>query len=275
VTTEENGASRLQPAIAAELHALRERVQMQHALIDVYSRARSAHATASHVQAFDRIASLVAPTQGKRDRQVAPAVEPEASPLPQIDPAAEWWPIEEDQSVPLVANPGWSVYSLADGRPNAIGFAICGLPAEAIANSIDLVGSVQRQKRNFVPIFITDASELAPFRDQGFVVEYFPASRSAGISAERWAEYARKRRAFLIRKWNLSRIVDLGPMPFGGGDAEAIDQPELEPWETAAASGRGLSELRSPAATADGPAAAAPRPADQRRAGKRQRPLRS
>jgi hypothetical protein len=219
-------------AVLAELHALRERVQMQHALLDVYAHARAGGAAAARtIELWEDLpgrvrADQVAATgdEGEVERAETPPDVATAAPSPPPPlppplppPGAAWWPVDAPAPAPLVPHAGWALYATAAHVTSVIGFSVCGLAPAELEQAVDLIASVQREKRNFVPLFLTDRDDLEIFRRHGFVVEYLPAVPPPGTSDEAWRAYGGERRAFVTRKWNLSRIVEFGPATFGGG----------------------------------------------------------
>jgi hypothetical protein len=229
MAADEPTASDLPLRVVAELYNLRDRVQAQHALLDVYRRLNEFAPDAKPVRTIDvserfpqRVNSIGnGGTTVIEGHQSNGAIDrPRRTTAP---PGAPWWPSQDHSMSPLVPNAGWSVYALTPQLKTAIGFSVCGATAASAQAVVELVLSVQKQMRNFIPLFMTDLPDLSVFRRFGFAVEYLAAVRPSGISEEFWKEYSADKRRFLIRKWNLARIVDLGTVLFGG---EPI-QPEL------------------------------------------------
>jgi hypothetical protein len=112
---------------------------------------------------------------------------------------------------PLIPNPGWKC--LAIGQPQIrIGFTLFGMTPEAVEEAVGEVEHRQVRSRDFTPVFVTDSSDLGPFRGRGYVVEYIPesiTSRSQRSREER--QHLRARVEFFKSKWGLGKVVDLGP----------------------------------------------------------------
>jgi hypothetical protein len=254
------GSEQMLQSLFSELAALRERVQMQHALLDVYAQRRGTPVNRP-IEIWDRLATRVGHTAGGGVETSAP--EPAPAPAAartgvDIPAGTPWWPLEEPEARPLLPNVGWSLYATAANVTDVIGFSVCGLEPAALAETIELIASVQREKRNFVPLILTDSADFAVFRRHGFTAEYLPSAPPAGVPLARWREYVAARRAFLMRKWRLPRIVEFGPVAFGGGEvrhAEAGAGDELSGLHAMAAvppqpAGEAASAATPPAAPA-------------------------
>jgi hypothetical protein len=61
-------------------------------------------------------------------------------------------------------------------------FLIWGFNGEELANLVNDVARLQMMKRDFNPLFVTDADTWAPFQEHGYWFEYIP-------SAEEWMEH--------------------------------------------------------------------------------------
>lgn len=215
----------LSQSAAAELVALRERIQIQYALLDVYERADGRERTASRMEIRDAIglAAEAGPSAGGGGADIAPDQVEAPEDAPAIPEGAPWWPTHETHAMGLRPNAGWAAYALTQSGTGVIGFSLCGLSSGEVEAGIEMVAATQRRTRNFIPLFLTDQPDLAPFRNRGFVVEYLPATAPSYVSDERWAEYIAARRAFLLRKWNLARIVDIGATLDQGPDLAVAD----------------------------------------------------
>jgi hypothetical protein len=111
---------------------------------------------------------------------------------------------------PLAPNPGWKCLAIDQPRIR-IGFTVFGMTAEAVEDVVDEVEQRQVRNRDFTPVFVTDCSDLGPFRVRGYVVEYIPRSittRAQSRRAER--RYLEERIKFIEAKWSLGKVVDLG-----------------------------------------------------------------
>ena len=111
---------------------------------------------------------------------------------------------------PLTPNPGWKC--LAVDQPQIrIGFTLFGMNAEAIEEAVEVVENRQVRSRDFTPVFITDNTDLRPFRIRGYVVEYISDSITVNLKGNRDLDRYVSARLELIRaKWGLGELVDLG-----------------------------------------------------------------
>lgn len=114
---------------------------------------------------------------------------------------------------PLVPNPGWKC--LAVDRPQIrIGFTLFGMTPGDVEEAVEAIEQRQVRSRDFTPVFVTDSSDLAPFRDRGYVVEYVPPSiTSNGKRNQAQRQYLRVRLELIEAKWGLGNLVDLGCSP--------------------------------------------------------------
>src|SRR5262249_23580374 len=147
--------------------------------------------------------------------QLPPRVAPEAQNLVGVSPAMSprpngfrppedselvngtpWWPIERQKASGLRPSAGWSLYALTGVLVNVIGFSVAGMNIAQIEASVEMVTTTQRQNRNFIPLFLTDQSDLEPFRLRGFAVEYLSRTLPPDVSVAQWDTYRRKRLDF-------------------------------------------------------------------------------
>ena len=113
----------------------------------------------------------------------------------------------------LVPTPGWKC--LAVDQPQIrIGFLLFGMTPENVEEAVEAVEQRQVRSRDFSPVFVTDISDLAPFRDRGYVVEYVPPSITLNGKRNRaHRDDLRTRLEFIEAKWGLDNLVDLGRSP--------------------------------------------------------------
>jgi hypothetical protein len=110
----------------------------------------------------------------------------------------------EEELNPLVPNPGWKC--LAVDRPQLrIGFTLFGMTNSEVEQAIEVIEQRQLRSRDFVPVFVTEQLDLAPFRSRGYVVELALDETSRA-----------RRLEFLANKWGLHKLVDLGPQSSSG-----------------------------------------------------------
>lgn len=132
---------------------------------------------------------------------------------------AAWARDRERELRPLAPVPGHAARSAAVFR--SIGFLLIALAPEPLAEIVRSVVPMQRKRRPFAPVFITDAADLEIFDAYGFVVEklHDRAQHAVLGVGERWEDYARRRLDLLRRKWGLGEII-----PFGAGVALLADE---------------------------------------------------
>ena len=111
---------------------------------------------------------------------------------------------------PLVPNPGWKCLAV-DLPQIRIGFTLFGMTPQAITEAVEVVEQRQVRSRDFTPVFVTDDTDLAPFRVRGYVVEYIPTRITMGDRKSSFERQYLSARLELIRmKWGLGEFVDLG-----------------------------------------------------------------
>jgi hypothetical protein len=110
----------------------------------------------------------------------------------------------------LVPNPGWRC--LAVDRPQLrIGFTLFGMTEQEIEETVAVVEQKQVRSRDFVPVFVTDRTDLAPFRSRGYVVELVPRSltqKRRELAASPMG--LSQRLEHIESKWGLHKLLDLG-----------------------------------------------------------------
>jgi len=120
-----------------------------------------------------------------------------------------------DDLRPLLPNPGWKCFAV-DQPQIRIGFTLFGMTAEAIDEAVEVVEQRQVRSRDFTPVFLTDGTDLAPFRSRGYVVEYIPTSVTSRTSKNRaLLQYLRARLELIKDKWGLGDLVHLGDKNYG------------------------------------------------------------
>lgn len=107
----------------------------------------------------------------------------------------------EENCGPLVPSPGWRC--LAVDRPQLrIGFTLFGMTGTEVEEAVAVIEQRQVRSRDFVPVFVTDCTELRSFRCRGYAAEYLRSDRAL-----------EHRLAFLSAKWGLHKLVHLGRPP--------------------------------------------------------------
>jgi hypothetical protein len=110
----------------------------------------------------------------------------------------------------LVPKPGWKC--LAVDRPQLrIGFTLFGMTDDEVEEAVAVIEQKQVRSRDFVPVFVIDRTDLAPFRVRGYVVEYVPESITGNTPVRTVLHTNLQQRLNHIEsKWGLHKLVDLG-----------------------------------------------------------------
>lgn len=120
------------------------------------------------------------------------------------------WPTVRKPANPLWPNVGFGNYALDRSSAKVIGFAVFGMNDDDLEDAVRFVEDNQRRTRDFVPLFLTDATTISSFRKRGYSYEYFPPHRLTRANAPMLREYAEARLDLARRKWGLAGIVALG-----------------------------------------------------------------
>lgn len=139
-------------------------------------------------------------------RSVGPAGNSRTSRL--SDPVL--WPTARKPATALWPNVGFGNYALDRSKTKVIGFALFGMNDEDLEDAVKFVEDNQRRTRDFVPLFLTDATTISCFRKRGYSYEYFPRHRLTRTNAPVLRQYAEARLDLVRRKWGLVGIVTLG-----------------------------------------------------------------
>jgi glycosyltransferase involved in cell wall biosynthesis len=97
-----------------------------------------------------------------------------------------------------------------------VGIFISKAEESKVQAIVDSVFYSQRERQDFVPIFVTESPSFRPFVAKGYVFEYLPPLDDA-VADQEWAHAWRKGRLDLITaKWGISHFVnDLGQIANG------------------------------------------------------------
>lgn len=188
----------------AEFRALLETVELQARQIVILRERLNAVPR----PAGDRPASVTArPPEPARRDYAAPPQHPDGVRVP------EDWPRRSGDPEPLRPNPGWACHTLTATACDVVGYSVVGLAPDAVERAVAAIDEQQRSTLDFVPVFLTDATEFEPFRSRGYAFEHFPAaSRWTELDGTvPWQAYAEARLETVRRKWGLRRLVRLGP----------------------------------------------------------------
>ena len=120
------------------------------------------------------------------------------------------WPTARKPANQLWPNVGFGNYALDRSKAKVIGFALFGMTDEDLEDAVRFVEDNQRRTRDFVPLFLTDATTISSFRRRGYSYEYFPSHRLTRTNAPVLRDYAEARLDLVRRKWGLAGIVTLG-----------------------------------------------------------------
>lgn len=120
------------------------------------------------------------------------------------------WP-EPRPDVPVLRpTPGLAAYGLrgVPDLPNLV-IALFGLEPDERARAIARVLTEQRGPEPFLPVFLTNDSDLAPFRDQRLAFEYFPLvlDEAAPRPDRAWAAYFLATLVLTLRRWGVRRVI--------------------------------------------------------------------
>lgn len=77
----------------------------------------------------------------------------------------------------------------------------------ALAESV----RVSTEREPYLPVFLTDAIDLAPLRERSLLFEYLPAEPPVGHLPTEYEAVVLARLAIWRRKWCFSRIITAGP----------------------------------------------------------------
>lgn len=156
------------------------------------------------VSAFEDIGS---PSRGESTSLPKPIRPTSQEPLAWYIEA--WSRTFENGISPLDPSPGLRCVT-SHRAPIRIGVQLFNCDGEAILSALSKVEARQIRDRDFIPVFITDSTDFAPFRSRGYVVEYVPPSIAAA-SNKRGVRKSllQDRLRLLAAKWNFDEIVDL------------------------------------------------------------------
>lgn len=122
------------------------------------------------------------------------------------------WPEPRPEIPTLRPSPGLAAYALrgVPGLPNIV-FALFGKSGGELKAAVDRIIAEQQAGEPFIPVFLTNDSDFAVFRDQKLAFEYFPfvCDDTAGAPEPRWAAYFLETLGLTLRRWGVSRVVSL------------------------------------------------------------------
>ena len=109
--------------------------------------------------------------------------------------------------------PGHACLSLASLPVTISGFVVMGFDPASLALAVDQIAKIQREKLDFIPVFITDSVDFGSFRKHGYVLEFIPSPQmSATISGtSSLSDRMTFRLAEIKEKWGIQEMFDLSP----------------------------------------------------------------
>lgn len=134
-----------------------------------------------------------------------------------------WWPTVRWPDAALSAPAGNASSPLQGEEPTVVAISALGLEEHALEQAIALVVEQQRRAGAFAPVFLFDATDQRRFRQHGYASEYFPKEAYGPEHAAAFHE----RLLLVLRKWNPSVLIDLGPKEYLDERLRDIAIPEL------------------------------------------------
>jgi hypothetical protein len=117
-----------------------------------------------------------------------------------------WWPVPAFPELSIVPAPGFACATLAGKNVRSIAISVLGREGADLEEIVSLIASRQAEGRDFLPVFLANASDLGAIQRQGFAFEYFarrlyPHPDDALVSS---------RYDFVSRKWGIESFLDFG-----------------------------------------------------------------
>jgi hypothetical protein len=201
-------------SVLAEVRALRDRAQLQHGLIDMLLERLTSVAQEKNFEVVELNDPL--PVHRLRGDEILSQTVPdslnevgilerEAENSELVPRDAAWWPIPESTIRALRPNPGFE-FSEIGSAATVVGFSLFGMSPEEIELAVELVRSAQRQRPSFVPVFLTNGTDLRVFQRHGYAVECL--SDSLTVDEQAW-QSVHDRRRLIEQKWNISQVFEL------------------------------------------------------------------
>ncbi len=115
---------------------------------------------------------------------------------------------------PLPAGPGRWHATTARGRLPVLAVLALGLRGAALAKIVIEVTEEAAERRWCLPLFITDADDLAPLRAERYAFEFLPRPSATGADLD-WPLYYARKAALIRNKWAPASTLVVGdPPPF-------------------------------------------------------------
>lgn len=111
----------------------------------------------------------------------------------------------------LTPRPGWRCFDTDTEGQLRLVFNLCGLDAAATGRCVAEIARSQGRRRDFLPLFLTDGTELGVFTRYGYSFERLPAEADLpGYDAAGRSAILRRRIEHVVAKWGITQIVNLG-----------------------------------------------------------------
>ena len=153
-------------------------------------------------------------------------------------PAKPWWPAGVLPTRSIEPAPGFGTAGLAGKKLPCTAISVFGRGGENLEWIASLVANSQRERRDFVPVFLSNAVDNRVFHWHGFAFEYFSPNLFRGLEEA----LCSARYDLIARKWGFSSYLDLGE---GAGDdtressGDEIEQSVMQPAASGALSRQG------------------------------------
>lgn len=175
--------------------ALRETVELQHRTIEVLQTALERYAA--------EVGDLITIRPRFRSQVQVCQIQPDVANAN----TKTWWPALSIPKIPMQASNTQTHLGLNEPKITVVAVSVLGIDGQRLDNAISIISERQRQSRDFIPVFLTDASDQALLRSHGYIFEYFP---KASYQPERNVESFRQKLLLVWKKWNVISLIDLG-----------------------------------------------------------------
>ena len=141
---------------------------------------------------------------------------PSAGPATGLGSGTRFYRHTEHGLSPLSPRPGWQCFTMSAEKVTHLAFNLCGLERSEIEKCVAEVASLQARRRDFVPLFLTNGDDLKVFTQYGYSYERLPGFRDLAAFHDEGSirDIVDQRVAFVVTKWRISEIVNLGQPSF-------------------------------------------------------------
>lgn len=108
----------------------------------------------------------------------------------------------------LQAYPGYGNAPILLRDRVAVGIFIAKADEAKTQAIVDSAFYSQRDRQDFVPVFVTESSAFRPFVAKGYIFEYLPPVETNAADAERAIAWRKKRLDFIKAKWGISHFIN-------------------------------------------------------------------